>query len=147
VTLPHSDLPGFAQNSPDLLICEEWPGLASFWNGLFRAKDAERLRVLLNNLFHLHSHSAATKEGPQRNSSPVKVPESKLDCMRACWPTEGPRSTSPKLKNLDRQATSRGVFFKEYLHLRGACDNPLFLRFLEMLAASRPAPSITSRSF
>jgi hypothetical protein len=133
--LPHSDLPGFARDSPDLLTCEQWPGLASFWNGLFRAKDAERLRVLLNNLFHLHSHSAATKDGPQRNSSPVKAPESKLDCMIGLASPAGPRSTSPKLKNLDRQATSRGVFFKEYLHLRGDCDNPLFLRLLEMLAA------------
>jgi hypothetical protein len=58
----------FVHNSPHLLVDKEWPGLAPIWNGLFRAKDAQRLRVLLNNLFNLHPPSAATTKRAQRNS-------------------------------------------------------------------------------
>jgi len=50
----------FVHNSPHLLAYKESAGTSPFWNGLFRVKDAKRLRVLLNNLFNLHSPSAAT---------------------------------------------------------------------------------------
>lgn len=92
----------FVQSSAYLLAYEEWPGLAPLWNGLFRAKGAQRLRVLLNNLSNLHSPSAATNHVRSEKASPVKAPESKLDCMIGLAIFLGARSTLPRLKNFDR---------------------------------------------
>jgi hypothetical protein len=54
--------------------------------GCFRAKDAQRLRVLLNNLFDLQSSSPRQKPCPA-NGVPMKLQSLKPECMcglRSC---------------------------------------------------------------
>jgi len=49
----------FVYSSPDLLADKEWPGPGTLGMGCFEPQ-AQSLRVLLNNLFNLHSPCTAT---------------------------------------------------------------------------------------